>query len=759
MTFSSYMKIKYLLLPLLMQSGIAIAENTTANTKITPDPAGGTITAQQVGETTSYTMTAVPAQGYAFKQWSDGDINITRTITKSADQDDEFYAIFYRTDITNGSVSVTSVSADCTTAQVTAVPGKCATETSWSDAASSLSRSCTINDCDLTLTFLAPNVTDKAPENNYGILTSSAANCQITITATPKSGYVFYRWEDKNEQVLDASIAYNNPVVVDYAETDYYAEFVPDVSIVLDVQDKGSIDQATRHGFLLSAPQVTPNAGYDFLGWATTSEATTPDITYPYFCEGTLYAVYVEQKAVKGNDNLYYESVTAAIEAGNTTITILSNITDDVIINGQSITLVSDSKEIGDLTIENGGKATISGTLTVANLGLNTTTGASAQLVGASNLTVSGSTYLDIQLEPNASVASDKKWYSVSTPFAVDITTGIAPADGSEAKGFSIYSYDGALRNTSQKSGWVKMTSGNMVPGAFHMFTINGSCNVWRFTQSEGTIEKTTATPIYQYGYNESTNKIHGGWNGVGNTLAQYAKASLSGVLFGQVYDNELSKYDAKIFESTSFVIGHPFFIQAGAEGSLTFEADATGTAYTPSRTTNDDIVIYTLTLTNGQQSDALYLVANDNATDEYQVGHDLIKMMGGQENLYIWANAYSQMLCAQSSHPAEDGTTDYSITLYAPKAGEYQLTASEKDAPVYLVDGTNLQILGEEAMTLNLAKGMNKYTIRLGQRNISTSISSIEDGRGDASKVIKNNVLYILRNGQYYNAQGQLIK
>jgi len=43
---------------------------------------------------------------------------------------------------------------------------------------------------------------------------------------------------------------------------------------------------------------ITPPTGYEFLGWATTDDATTPNVTSPYTPSGdiTLYAVYKEEE-------------------------------------------------------------------------------------------------------------------------------------------------------------------------------------------------------------------------------------------------------------------------------------------------------------------------------------------------------------------------------------------------------------------------------------------------------------------------------
>ena len=162
--------------------------------------------------------------------------------------------------------------------------------------------------------------------------------------------------------------------------------------------------------------------------------------------------------------------------------------------------------------------------------------------------------------------------------------------------------------------------------------------------------------------------------------------------------------------------------------------------------------------------SDQLFISADETAGQGYTQGVDVAKAgnIGNVNVPQIWTNAYDSKLCA---HEAQliNGQAAYALSLYAPANGTYTLTS--KNIPegytLYLTQNGNKIWDMSDAYVIDLTKGTtNEYGLLLVERyNAPTGIENGEWTNGEAQKVLRNGVLYIIRNGEVFNAQGAVMK
>ena len=128
-----------------------------------------------------------------------------------------------------------------------------------------------------------------------------------------------------------------------------------------------------------------------------------------------------------------------------------------------------------------------------------------------------------------------------------------------------------------------------------------------------------------------------------------------------------------------------------------------------------------------------------------------------------MWINAYGQQLSVQDA-PLQEETALYNLSLYAPKAGEYMLHVGSQtnSGEIYLtLNGTIIWNLSQSDYPISLFKGTtNEYGLvfQRTQPNTPTDlVSPNKDNR--VNKFIHHGQMYILHNGQLYNATGAMVK
>ena len=658
-----------------------------------------------------------------------------------------------------------------------------------------------------------------APLAIGGKVTYSYVGNQYTLTAVPNQGYVFQEWIDGNTNNprfvsaadLAGSISYNAVFVhqpsvhfnrgdvtvtvkqqapmlfnlsldqcdfetfacwsnaskatnVDYVEAD--GNVVPHFLKALPENTPdygGHIDfQEIKCGYKLTA--VADN-GYSFSKW----EDNSTDIERNVDLSESDYKAYFVNAAYQVGEQSFGD-LADAIAASNdeNPVIIWLDKADNAEIN-KEVTIEGSGHQIGDLTILNGAQLHVTSSLKVKDLYLNATTEASSQLTGEENIAYNKA-YIDITLEAGKDKASPDLWYAFAVPFEVNIPAGIHRKSFPDAptlvsgEDFLIWEYDGQMRADNQDNGWRQMPSGTLQPGKFYMIGIGGTENTWRFTKKDNeTLLSNHEVDLFQF---SSADDKHAGWNAVGNSSLTYADASTSnGIKIAQVYENgaETANYRVEHFEEASFVMASPFFVQALADDQLIFaQATHMNHLLAPVRLHSTNGYFKVQLLQNDEEKDVIFLTTSEDAQDEYTIGKDVMKMMGGNSNTYLYTNAYGMKLCAEDAK-IEDGDAYFSLGMYTPKADSYELKlAKSADAKVYLMcDNFVIWNLSQAPYTFDLERGTtSEYGLLIRtSTNTATPVENMHHHSSRVQKFVHNGILYINANGSVFNAQGRLIE
>ena len=459
----------------------------------------------------------------------------------------------------------------------------------------------------------------------------------------------------------------------------------------------------------------------------------------------------------------------------------------DVTVPENKTLIVDNPKTFGNVTIQAGGHVNItSGKLTVNKFSIETKMGSgkSGQLFGgtASNIEATDEAYIDIELgiditkndyeipgggTIDGSTKAANQWHAFTVPFPVDALNGVYNAATNtkltNEEDYAIMDFNGALR-AQGKFAWKKVR-GTLVPGTFYLLTVNGDIQTYRFKKKENAALVADNTKEL-FEFPKTTEDNDNGWNAVGNPTLRYGKVDYQ----AQVLNPISYTYEAYTAQSTNFVVGTPFFIQAdkdAAQAGMTMLAAEGNANYAPSPVTTNEIKDVQINFGDTHYIDRLYISANEEAKNEYEIGKDLVKMTMNEapQVAQIYAKAYKDNLCIVNA-PLINDRAEYALSLYAPVAGEYTLSTPELDnANVYLTkDGVIIWILSLNPYTVNLAQGNTEgygLLVYLKSPQVETNI---ENGVGisadcTAQKIIIDHNVYILRNGQLYDVTGKSIK
>ena len=453
---------------------------------------------------------------------------------------------------------------------------------------------------------------------------------------------------------------------------------------------------------------------------------------------------------------------------GTGSVTMVEN--GKLTINGTS----KDAENYGNLYVLNGGEVEVNGDLKVgdltveASIGTANGTAKSGQVDNAENI-VYANAYIEINMDPKGTM-DDTKWYGFTVPFEVNAHTGVSRKEGDTYRQciygthYMIAEYDADKRLNTGK-GWKYITGNTLNPGQFYFFTVNGNYNTYRFKASEASYTPAAAVSLAMNGGVENANA---NWNGVGNSTLRHATASYTGGSYVQVYENGLDAYKTVATSEAKFVVGCPFFIQATEASTLVLDVQPGESEryYAPRRTSANQTGVARVTLgsVDGGFSDQIYVSATDREQDCYLAGHDLSKAGESKIVPQLWIDAYNQKLSVHEL--AWQGNEAYcAISLYAPQAGEYILTAKQPTdgTEVYLTyNGQVLWNLTSSEYVLSLEKGTTTaYGLQIVKTPAITTGGDQIDVKGQTMrKVLMNDQIYVITpEGAMYDVLGKGVK
>ena len=449
---------------------------------------------------------------------------------------------------------------------------------------------------------------------------------------------------------------------------------------------------------------------------------------------------------------------------GTGSVTMVEN--GKLTINGTS----KDAENYGNLYVLNGGEVEVNGDLKVGDLTVEASIGTakSGQVDNAENI-VYANAYIEINMDPTG-VMDDTKWYGFTVPFDVDAHAGISRKEGDTYRQcvygthYMIAEYDANKRLNTGK-GWKYITGNTLYAGTFYYFTVNGNYNTYRFKAKEAAYTRAAPATLAMNG---STSNPNANWNAVGNSTLQHAKVSFEGGNYVQVYQNGLDAYRTVSASEATFVVGCPFFIQATEASTVVLDAptSATESYYAPRRSSasQNGVARVNLTSVEGGYSDRIYVSGTDKEENAYIAGRDLAKAGESKVVPQLWVDTYNQKLSVhEAAWQGENAICP--LGIYAPKEGEYTLTATQPEdgTQVYLTyNGQVLWNLTSSEYVLSLEKGTTTaYSLQIVKTPaITTGVDQMDGKCQTMRKVLMNDKIYIITSeGAMYDVLGKGVK
>ena len=458
----------------------------------------------------------------------------------------------------------------------------------------------------------------------------------------------------------------------------------------------------------------------------------------------------------------------------------ISNVTltDAVIVEDGAKLTVDAASTLDNLTVEAGGKVETTNELTVINnLTIESEAGKSGQVSNAGKVHANN-VYMDVKFYKTAETldaTSANQWYMISAPFDVNLNGGFFQTDGTpmvftvaaDPNSFDLFEYNGSKRASTGKTGW-KRASGKMKAGVAYLIGFEaGQSTTIRLKAANTTMTDKDAITLNTYTSTigtEEENAKNSNWNGVANPNLHYISINKD----AQTYDNDARSYNPSTSGSTSYVVGTAFFIHGDEDAGIvnTIHDDLRA----PRRATKAQPIEFCVRLQqeNASWANRMYIRASEEASAHYEAGRDLETMNGTNgNNALLWSNNYGMRLAIEEA-PIVNDKASYALSLYAPANGTYRIeTPTENDnADLYLTkDGRVIWNLSMNGYEVELTKGTTEgYGLLLVRKapSVATGVDEVESQESkaeSAEKVIIDEHVYILRDGQMYDVTGKAVK
>jgi len=421
-------------------------------------------------------------------------------------------------------------------------------------------------------------------------------------------------------------------------------------------------------------------------------------------------------------------------------------------------------KSMSNLEIAAGGTETLTEATEVKDLIITSNGSTSGQLIGASYLDIKGDAIFRLEQDFDAGT-----WYAVAVPWQVDIRTGVYSGNTRLSAGSQFYvidfdanAYVGGSTNTLDYWKFLHQTTNTMLPGKLYMIYLTSARNSLDFRMKKGTSLITVKTSVALTG----GSGVRANWNAIANP-AVYKANLATGAIDVQKYNGN----DSYITDNTeNMIVGKPVFAQVNAAKNVTATVASGGSgmpAYrrAPQAETPDNRFVVDMTYKN-KLTDRIIVQTTGEKEDEYVIGDDIAKMGISSKVAQMWMERYNTNLCKNTLALVDD-RAEYPLSIFAPVAGEYILSAEQQrgDATLYLMrDGEAVANLSEGNYMLTLQSGnTGEYGLRIIAKSpqISTAIDAaiVDSKDAVATKVLIGNQVLIIRGDRVYTIDGKLLK
>ena len=440
---------------------------------------------------------------------------------------------------------------------------------------------------------------------------------------------------------------------------------------------------------------------------------------------------------------------------------------------------IDENAEVTTTTVRVEGKLNVSsGTLTTGDLIVEASADESGTIDGIERVTVTGDAYFDYKFD-----VDPWHWSAFGVPFEIDLDEAAPLKERTEELAilgrddYDIVYYDTEERaaHGASKNCWkyVDNETHRLIPGRLYMIAFDkhvGHVGTVRFKKApEAPVNYTTPVELITTGSAEGNNN----WNGIANPMMYHALLG-AGVTECQVHDGgEIGKDGYYTYNMTDkkFFVGKAAFVQVpqGQDLVVVTPADGQDPLHAPRRAqasmaTESRYDIH-IAPADGAAADRLLILAEEDKADEYVIVSDLAKAGVSPVRAQMWVDRYGEKLCKNTTAYINN-KANYPLVISAPVAGEYEIFINEmpdNETTLYLTyNGKAIWNLNYSAYVANLEKGTtNNYGLRIVRtRKAGTGIEETTIQNGDAvRKVIVDNKVYIIRNGEIYSITGQKAK
>ena len=407
-----------------------------------------------------------------------------------------------------------------------------------------------------------------------------------------------------------------------------------------------------------------------------------------------------------------------------------------------------------------------------AALGNSSNAATSGQVSGDIKLHINRDAYFQISFDPRGEI--DYGWYDFTVPFEVEVLNGVYDnlmnklTNGPD---YVVMNFNEARRASSGK-GWGSF-AGTMQPGRIYSigFDDERTWNTFIFKKKSGS--NLLSNGSFTAECSNSGAADDRGWNGLGNGTLQHRELTGLNNRKVQVYNHSEDNYTTYDADEKAYAVGSAFFLQADEDlSSINLTATDGSKALRAPQYASRALDEFRLTLTaegEDRYTDRMWVSASDDATGEYVIGHDLLKM-GTPKNAKVaqmWTVSNDLRLC-DIEMPLINDMSQCPLMFFAPQAQTYEIAVDQapEDATLYLTYNDRIiWSLSASPYTIDLAKGMTEgYGLRIVARHnapsVATGMDELNVDEDGNRKVLIDNMLYIITpEGAMYSVTGEKVK
>ena len=488
--------------------------------------------------------------------------------------------------------------------------------------------------------------------------------------------------------------------------------------------------------------------------------------------------------------------------------------TDVVVTGGNTLTLAEGTTTINSLTLKGGLQSNGAYAMPIINVPNNATLVRKDSKIHL-DLTVNNQSYYPFAVPFEVANTSENVNYLDTT------LKKYANANYGYGKFYEILEYNGAGRakNGVHEENWVHVGRGvKLVPGKGYAIsavpaagkdtvTIRITMSVSNDWLANGeqfqidTITRNAVKVVAHKGTAADQHPRHAGWNFVANPYLTNFTAneniSGAGYINGKIIINDgnysyggdevpyvtiptynfAHYYQLKLSEAT-LSPAYSFFVQIDEGDTMSF--DVAGRQAAPAglaarsaeeRPVKMDVDI---TLSDNHRSDATGLIICDRYNDEYEIGRDLEKMFGSAANLTVYTLMADNTPLAYQALAIRSSMQVIPVGYRAPEQGEYTFALNTNTSSIDLLNEqyeqlvlvdyqtgelTNLLIADYTFYSERVQSDSRFALYAVPRQNAPTDLPNAIGQDKEAQKIIHNGHLYILRDGNVYNGNGQIVK